>query len=108
MAKPQYPGKPNGGAGNDMLAGGGGSDQPTGGAGADIFMFARVKGEVQHDVITDFNFAAGHRLALHGPHGYTVAVNSAGNAVLTIFSENTIELVGIKADDINAAWFDLG
>lgn len=98
----------DGGKGSDVLFGGAGNDKMTGGEGADVFVFQRVKGTVQHDVITDFNFAAGDRLALHGKHDYKVSTNSAGNAVITVFDGDTIELVGVKAADVAKSWFDLG
>jgi Ca2+-binding RTX toxin-like protein len=97
-----------GGAGNDVLIGGAGSDRLTGGAGGDIFLFQKARGPIQNDVITDFNFAAGDRIVLHGPHSYTVSISSAGNAVLTIYGGNTIELVGVKEADVAAAWFEKG
>lgn len=63
-------------SGNDVISGGGGSDQImgnagrntlTGGAGADIFSLSSRDAQ-GFDVITDFNFAQGDRLAAEFPN----------------------------------------
>jgi len=49
----------DGGRGNDFLDGGSGNDTLTGGDGADTFVLRSGGG---HDVVTDFNPAAGDRI----------------------------------------------
>ena len=51
----------DGGRGNDFLDGGAGNDTLTGGDGADTFVLRSGGG---HDVVTDFNPAAGDRVLL--------------------------------------------
>lgn len=95
--------------GDDTLEGGAGSDIHIGGAGADLFKL--VTGESGADVIGDFNFAEGDRLLIENRTGAALdrdaiiagaSDNAAGNAVFTLSSDQTLELIGVSTSDLSA------
>ncbi|GJD88203.1 hypothetical protein BHAOGJBA_1716 [Methylobacterium hispanicum] len=90
-----------GGQGDDVLVGGLGDDVLSGDLGADRFVFGAGSGR---DLILDFNQTEGDRLALGG-QTYTLSSAGNGNAVLTLSGGGTIDLAGIRADQVNASFF---
>ncbi|MBP2302235.1 hypothetical protein [Azospirillum picis] len=93
-----------GGDGSDVLVGGIGADTLTGGAGADLFAFGSRSGA---DVITDFDAAGGDRLQIGA--GQTWMVESLGADALVRFgSSDSVQLMGVRADQVSAGWFITG
>lgn len=93
-----------GGDGSDVLVGGIGADTLTGGAGADLFAFGALSGA---DVINDFDAAGGDRLQIGA--GQTWTVESLGADALVRFSpSDSVQLAGIRADQVSAGWFVIG
>ncbi|WP_207461052.1 PQQ-dependent sugar dehydrogenase [Azospirillum sp. SYSU D00513] len=90
----------SGDLGNDWLSGDLGNDTLSGGAGADLFVFRSGGGA---DLVADFAFADGDRLAIGG-RAWSVADGAAG-AVLDFGSGDTVTLAGIAAGQVNQAWF---
>jgi len=77
-----------GGAGNDILNGGKGNDILTGGAGADTFVFSNIhRGDVNKDIITDFNRAEGDKIKLTNVFTAFSGMSAITNANLVIGSE---------------------
>jgi len=87
-----------GGAGNNHLFGDLGADTLTGGAGADTFHFQLGGG---HDVVTDFNAAAGDRIELDGVATYNLT-QSGANVVISLASGDTITLANVQAASVPA------
>ena len=107
----------SGGAGNDRLAGGDGADRLngglgndrlTGGDGADVFVFDAGFGR---DVITDFTrgfdkIEIGNALfANFAALQASAATNASGNTLITFDANNTIELVGVRVNQLTAGDF---
>ncbi|WP_207461050.1 M10 family metallopeptidase C-terminal domain-containing protein [Azospirillum sp. SYSU D00513] len=90
----------SGDLGNDWLSGDLGADTLAGGGGADLFVF-RSGGNA--DLVADFSFADGDRLAAGG-RTWTVADGAAG-AVVNFGLGDTVTLAGIAARQVNQAWF---
>ncbi|MBP2300896.1 calcium-binding protein [Azospirillum picis] len=88
--------------GDDILWGDKGDDRLTGGDGADLFAFTTGSGV---DVIADFNAAAGDRIGLAGGLAYTIAANTAGEAVVTFSTSDMVTLAGVQAGQVSANWF---
>ncbi|WP_448187233.1 PQQ-dependent sugar dehydrogenase [Azospirillum sp. sgz301742] len=87
--------------GNDRLSGDSGNDTMTGGGGADLFAFALGSGQ---DVIADFDFAAGDRLALPAGMGWTVTARG-GEAVVAFSDTDSVLLRGVRPEQVGADWF---
>ncbi|WP_207461053.1 matrixin family metalloprotease [Azospirillum sp. SYSU D00513] len=90
----------HGGAGGDWLSGDLGNDWLNGGAGADLFVF-RAGGGV--DLVADFAFADGDRLATDG-RVWSV-VDGAAGAVVDFGSGDSVTLAGVAAGQVNQTWF---
>jgi Ca2+-binding RTX toxin-like protein len=94
----------DGGADDDLLIGGAGNDVLTGGTGHDTFVFARHSG---FDVITDFE--AGTDLidlrALHLTGISDLVLADGGDHVDISHGAITIQLAGLAAADVTAAFF---
>ncbi|WP_207460951.1 hypothetical protein [Azospirillum sp. SYSU D00513] len=95
----------SGDLGNDRLSADLGNDRLTGGSGADLFVFAAGGGR---DTITDFDAAAGDRIALAAGLGYTVAANGVGEAVIVFSANDAVTLAGVSREAVTAGWFILG
>ena len=103
-----------GGKGNDLVFGDLGDDQVwgdygddtlIGGAGADIFWIRSGDG---HDVVIDFNAAEGDRIGLTAGLTYTLAANSAGEAVIIFSNDDDITLIGVRRDQVQSSWLLTG
>ncbi|MDB5983911.1 MAG: von Willebrand factor [Pseudomonas sp.] len=91
-----------GGTGNDVLRGGMGDDTLLGGAGADLFVWK--SGDTGHDVIKDFNAAAGDRIdlsdLLHNETASTIdnflkiTTAADGTSTLQVSSEGKLNAAG--------------
>ncbi len=90
-----------GGQGDDTLVGGIGDDTLVGGLGADLYRFDTNSGR---DLILGFNQQEGDRIALGG-QTYTVSSAQNGDALLTLSGGGVVDLAGIRADQVNAAFF---
>ncbi|MGU3537494.1 calcium-binding protein [Methylobacterium sp. A54F] len=90
-----------GGQGDDFLSGDLGGDVLSGDLGADRYAFGLNSGP---DLILGFSQAGGDRLLLNG-QTYTVGTTTTGNALLTLSGGGTIELAGVRAAEVNAAFF---
>ncbi len=88
-----------GGQGDDTLAGGLGDDILVGGLGADRYVFGLNSGR---DLILGFD--QGDRIALGG-QTYTVSSAQNGDALLTLSGGGVVDLVGIRADQVNTSYF---
>ncbi|TXN27140.1 calcium-binding protein [Methylobacterium sp. WL19] len=88
-------------AGNDTLDGGAGNDILLGGSGADQFNFGTNSGA---DIITDFSFADGDRLALFG-QTYVTQQDEFGNASLALSGGGFVTLSGISPQELEATFF---
>lgn len=97
-----------GGVGDDAIMGGTGSDLMSGGAGADRFTFgAADMAGGDADVITDFSFAEGDALFLHGgfaPGSFDDAVDP-GNP-LTLYGRGASAIVHAPEDLVELAAHD--
>ena len=97
-----------GGTGNDELNGGAGDDRLTGGAGDDTFVFQGGGGsdavpdfEVDHDIVRVQQGING--LAINSPEDIASLVfEDGGNAVIDFGNGDTLTLVGVSADDVQA------
>ena len=93
-----------GGAGNDTLNGGGGDDILSGGAGADTFVFDADDGV---DTIEDFE--DGTDLIRFDAAGLTFAgltiTDDDGDAMVTYDTGDSIRLMDIDVDDLDASDF---
>ncbi len=81
--------------------GGIGDDILVGGLGADRYVLGANSGR---DLILGFNQADGDRIVLSG-QACTVASTQNGDARLTLSSGGTIDLAGVRADQVNASYF---
>ncbi|GJE19367.1 calcium-binding protein [Methylobacterium marchantiae] len=88
-------------AGNDTLDGGAGNDILLGGSGADQFNFGVDSGT---DIITDFSFADGDRLALFG-QSYVAQQDEFGNASLALSGGGLVTLAGITPQQLDGTFF---
>ncbi|HYF43324.1 MAG TPA: putative Ig domain-containing protein, partial [Ramlibacter sp.] len=97
-----------GGTGNDVLDGGAGNDGLTGGAGNDIFRF---QAGFARDVVADFSRGSDKiqidsaLFASFAALQSGTANNARGNAVISHDAGNTIELVGVRAEQLVAGDF---
>ena len=90
----------NGKLGDDIINGGGGDDRLTGGSGKDVFVF---NGAFGRDTITDFKVGE-DRIdwsALKSQYGDPV-LKSVGADVVASFGTNSITLLGVAMNDVNA------
>lgn len=96
-----------GGAGADTLSGGAGDDELSGGQGNDLFLF---NGGGGNDVVMDLEDGDLVRIAKNiNGSGITSAsqladriADDGGDAVLDLGHGDTITLVGVSADDVQA------
>ena len=102
----------SGGVGNDVMNGGDGNDLMSGGSGNDLFVFTGSFSGLAfgHDVITDFNYAAGDRLRVDGAdaaylRAKGVASTVGADLVITFSPEASITLTGQAA--LASTWQDL-
>ena len=91
----------HGGQGADVLVGGLGDDVLVGGLGADSYVFGASSGR---DLILGFSAAAGDRLSLGG-QAYVAATAQDGSALLVLSGGGSIELAGLRPDQVSAAYF---
>ncbi|MGQ9366705.1 calcium-binding protein [Azospirillum sp. ST 5-10] len=91
-----------GGAGGDILWGSPGDDTLSGGDGADWFKYTRGSG---HDVITDFDAAAGDRIQLAVGQTHRVVDGSATDAVVDLGNGDVITLDGVGRHLVQDGWF---
>lgn len=89
-----------GGQGNDRVSGDLGDDTMTGGIGSDVFSFHPSQGD---DIVTDFDFDKGDRLALHGQT--YAAIEADGTTTLILSGGGTVVLIGVIAGGITSAYF---
>ncbi|MGU3539562.1 M10 family metallopeptidase C-terminal domain-containing protein [Methylobacterium sp. A54F] len=89
-----------GGQGDDVLSGDLGDDVLSGDLGADRYVFDEDSGR---DLILGFSQADGDRLDFQG-QTYTVGTAADGNALLTLSGGGTVELAGIRASAVTAAF----
>lgn len=90
-----------GGQDNDLLAGGLGNDVLVGGAGADLYVFGANSGR---DLVIGFNQAQGDRIRLSG-QTYTLSAAQNGDAVLALSGGGTVDLAGVRVDQVGAGYF---
>lgn len=89
------------GKGNDTIDAGSGNDTLSGGTGADVFL---IHGNSGADVILDFNFAEGDRLAIFD-QSYSVSALSNGSALVSLSGGGTIVLSGVAATSVQGQFF---
>lgn len=95
----------SGGGGDDRIWGDLGTDTLSGGAGADRFIFRVGDGA---DVITDFSYSEGDRIALElgsQPMTWTVTAAAGGDAVVTLSGGGVVILNGVAASAVVQDWF---
>lgn len=90
-----------GGDGADLLTGGLGDDLLVGGLAADIYHFDANSAA---DVILGFDQGAGDRLSLSG-QTYTIGTSADGDALLALSGGGTIDLSGVRADQVHGGFF---
>lgn len=91
-----------GGQGDDVLVGGIGNNTLMGGIGADRYVFGSNPGA--RDIILGFNQAEGDRLSFGG-QTYTVGTAQNGDALLMLSGGGTVDLAGMRADQVSASYF---
>jgi Ca2+-binding RTX toxin-like protein len=91
-----------GGVGNDVLYGNLGSDTLTGGDGADLFVYSAGGG---HDIVLDFDGAAGDRGMLIGVTVAEVGQTAAGDTLVTLSDGGTVTLKGKPVAGLSYDWF---
>ncbi|CAN7249218.1 calcium-binding protein [Phenylobacterium sp. LjRoot225] len=89
-----------GGVGNDWITGDLGDDTLTGDAGADIFRAFNGGGM---DRITEFNAAAGDRVAVDGGSTYSLK-QSGADTVITFADGSATVLSGVTLSSLPAGW----
>jgi Ca2+-binding RTX toxin-like protein len=93
-----------GGFNHDTLAGGAGNDLLRGGAGADIFIYAGGDGA---DIISDFNFGQGDKIALMNTGTLTFAdlqiSTTTGGYVVSFAAGGSLTI--LTSETLSADWF---
>lgn len=90
--------------GDDLIAGHYGNDVITGGGGEDVFQFQEGHGK---DRITDFDAdgSDGKQDLIQTSSTYDSIKNVKGNAVIDFGHGDTLTLIGVKANEIDASDF---
>ncbi len=90
-----------GGQGADTLVAGAGSDVLVGGMGADLHVLGSGTGRV---LIVGFDQRAGDRMRI-GSQSFSIGVAQNGDALLNLSGGGTVDLAGIRAEQVNASFF---
>ncbi|GJD80950.1 cellulase family glycosylhydrolase [Methylobacterium gregans] len=90
-----------GGQGADTLMAGAGSDVLIGGLGADLYVLGNGTGRV---LIVGFDQRGGDRMRIGG-QTFSVGVAQNGDALLSLSGGGTVDLAGIRAEQVNASFF---
>ncbi len=101
-----------GGSGDDYLRGGAGQDILSGGSGGDTFAFAIRKGDVNSDIITDYDASQGDRITVDDLNLVQGLYQNGNDVFMVVYEDNflTFDVVTIEntlVQDIIISW-DLG